>query len=99
MAVDAIRGNAQERPRLIANLNRKQLVAGDVSRCVAAVASQSLMLAQQVIAGLAVVEACRRGCPFDDLEIQTVVLGVAPGTLLAGIGFEVVGGVQAMPRP
>lgn len=98
VTVHAIGRNSQKRPGFVANLNRKQLALRDVGGRVAAVAGQSRMLPQQVVTGLAVIETGRSGCPFNDFEIFAVVLGVAPGALLAGIGLEVIRGVQAPPR-
>ena len=98
MAVHAIRRNAQKGPSLIANLNREHFVGRDVSRCVATVTCQSRMLAHQVIASLAVVETGRSRCPFHDFEILAIMLGVAARAFLAGVGFQVVGSVQAVSR-
>lgn len=62
----------------------------------APVASQSRMLALQVITSFAVVETSGSGRPLDDFEILAIVLGVAASALLAGVSFQVVRGVQAV---
>ena len=97
MAVHAIGRDAEKSSGLVSNLDGKHFIGLDVGRGVAAVARESGMLALQVVAGLTVVETGRRRRPFDDFEIFAVVLGVAARALLAGVGFEVVGGMQAAP--
>ena len=52
-------------------------------------AGESGVLALERISGLAVIKFLR--LPFDEREIQTVVLGVTASAFLAGTNFEVVG--------
>ena len=61
----------------------------DVVWSMALHAGESGVLPLERISGLAVIKFLR--LPFDEREIQTVVLGVTASAFLAGTNFEVVG--------
>ena len=53
------------------------------------------MFALQSVPCLAMVERGGGRCPLDEREIDSVVLGVALGAALAGVGLQIVGRVQS----
>lgn len=78
----------------ILDLDRGTFLRREVRRIVALVAGQARVLALEQVAGVFMIEGL--GIPLDQREGFAVVLRVAAGALLAGTGWNVVGGVQSL---
>lgn len=86
---------AEEGPAPVPHLDRHALQGRDAVGRVASVALQGGVFSLQLVTGLAVIESGGRGCPLDEREVFTIVLGMALGAALAGTGREIVGGVKS----
>ena len=84
VTANAVRGNAQETPVEIANLDQRPHCRGDVLRRMTAVARDPCVLAFQRVSGLPVIEGLR--IPLDQGEVFSIVFGVAADALLARSG-------------
>jgi hypothetical protein len=87
-------GKPEEGAVEVLDLDECALVSGNVVGSVAFPAFEPSVLAFQQVAGLLMVEFLR--IPLDDREIETVVIGVALGALLAGTGPDAVRGMQTI---
>jgi hypothetical protein len=66
--------------------NAGMIEPGNDMRVVASVAGKTCMLSNQRITGLPMIEFRGRRFPLDDVEVNAVVLGVAPRTVFNGSG-------------
>ena len=87
-------GDADEGAVEILRLNQGAHRRGNVFRGMAFLTLDTFVLSFEQIARLFMIEGL--GVPLDDGEIDTVVVGVALRTSLAGAGGETIGEVQAL---
>ncbi len=80
-------------PSQVLHLDQGSLACGNVLRAMALPAFEAGVLSFQRIPRLFMIEALR--VPLDDGEVEPVVVGVAPGALLAGSRAKAIGEMQA----
>ncbi len=87
--------DAEKSSVAIAHLNTEAFRGRNMIGSVAAITGQTCMFALEDVAGFTVVETCRSGRPLNEREVLAVMFRVTFGAALAGIGLQIVGGVQS----
>jgi hypothetical protein len=89
------RTQSKKSPAQILDLDRGSPGAGNMLRRVTEIAAEARVLALQYIASLFVIEIPR--LPFNQLEVASIMLGMATRALLARFRLHPVGGMQPLP--